>query len=45
LSKKSVVNVSQLLTVDKTLLTEKAGALSSRKIEQIEAGLRMVRSR
>lgn len=42
LRRDSVVNVSQLLTVDKTALTEKVGALPSRLMEQVEDGLRLV---
>jgi mRNA interferase MazF len=42
LPRPSVVNVSQLVTVDKSVLKEKIGALSRRRIEEIDAGLRMV---
>ncbi len=42
LSRDSVVNVSQILTVDKTALTEKAGALPSTILERVEDGLRLV---
>lgn len=42
LPRDSVINVSQILTVDKTALTERVGALSARQIEQVEAGLRLV---
>ncbi|MBL8204163.1 MAG: type II toxin-antitoxin system PemK/MazF family toxin [Blastocatellia bacterium] len=38
----SVVNVSQLIALDKTLLTEYVSTLTSKKIKQIEAGLRLV---
>ncbi|MFH1098152.1 MAG: type II toxin-antitoxin system PemK/MazF family toxin [Candidatus Desantisbacteria bacterium] len=42
LSKDSVVNVSQVLTVDKSFLTEKIGKLPKVKLHEIEAGLRLV---
>ena len=42
LSRDSVANVSQLVTVDKTLLTEKVGDLPERKLEEVETGLRLV---
>ncbi len=42
LPRDSVINVSQILTVDKTALTERVGTLSARQMEQIEAGLRLV---
>lgn len=38
----SVVNVSQLLTLDKLLLTDYVSTLTAKKIKQIEAGLRLV---
>ncbi|MEC4813449.1 MAG: type II toxin-antitoxin system PemK/MazF family toxin [Scytonema sp. PMC 1069.18] len=38
----SVVNVSQVFTVDKALLTEKIGSLSRQRIQQILAGLALV---
>ncbi len=38
----SVVNVSQLVTLDKLLLTDYVSTLTSKKIKQIEAGLRLV---
>ena len=44
LPKKSVANVSQLITVDKSLVTEKVGNLSSHKLREIEAGVRLVLS-
>jgi mRNA interferase MazF len=44
LDKDSVVNVSQLFTVDKQDLLEFAGTLSERKMEQIDKGLRLVLS-
>jgi mRNA interferase MazF len=38
----SVANVSQLLTIDKRLLTERAGSLPGRLLAELEAGLRQV---
>ena len=42
LDRESVVNVSQIFTVDKALLTEKIGILSKERIRQILAGLAIV---
>lgn len=42
LSKDSVANVSQILTVDKTFLTERIGALPDYLQEEVDEGLRMV---
>ena len=42
LSKDSVANISQVLTVDKTFLTEKISDLPKHILEQVETGLRMV---
>jgi len=42
LPEQSVVNVYQIFTVDKALLTEKIGCLSRRWIQQILAGLTLV---
>jgi mRNA interferase MazF len=39
LPKRSVVNVSQLYTVDKDDLTEKIGTLSAERIQQILDGI------
>lgn len=44
LPKDSVVNVTQLVTLNKTELIEYVGMLSERKLEQIEKGLRLVLS-
>lgn len=44
LSKDSVVNISQLLTIDKSLLVEHVSTLSENKMEQISVGLRLVLS-
>lgn len=42
LGRDSVVNVSQLLTLDKTVLTERIGPLNRAKMLEIEEGLRLV---
>ena len=42
LSKPSVVNVSQLLTLDRSLLTGKVRALPGAVLEKVEGGLRLV---
>ena len=42
LGKTSVVNVSQGLTLDRTLLTEQVRRLSDKKIVEIDQGLRVV---
>jgi len=42
LPKDSVANVSQILTIDKSFLRERIGALPSSAIGQIEDGLRLV---
>lgn len=42
LPKDSVVNVSQLLTIDKRLLAEKLRALDSTDMARVEDGLRLV---
>ncbi len=44
LPKKSVVNISQLITVDKSFLTEKVHILSNKVMEQIDDGIRLVLS-
>ena len=44
LAKDSVANVSQVVTVDKSYLTERVGALPSYLLEQVEGGLRLVLS-
>ncbi len=40
----SVVNVSQVITIDKSLLTEFVSTLPYKKMEKIEVGLRLVLS-
>ena len=42
LSRDSVVNVSQLLTLDRSFLTEHAGTLSPRLLRAVDEGLRTV---
>lgn len=42
LRKDSVVNVSQVLTVDKGVLTERIGHLPAARLAEVEAGLRDV---
>jgi mRNA interferase MazF len=44
LPRRSVANVSQLITLDKSYLTERAGKLPSLKMTEIEAGVRLVLS-
>ena len=44
LARKSVVNVSQLVTIDKSLLTEKAGELPPELMREVESGIRMALS-
>jgi mRNA interferase MazF len=42
LRKESVVNVSQVLTVDKRVLTGRLGHLSADRLGDVETGLRTV---
>ena len=42
LSKDSVVNVSQLITLDKTFLTEQVGKLNSKNISFLNEGIQLV---
>jgi mRNA interferase MazF len=44
LARDSVANVSQLITVDKTFLTERVGNLTPRLMVQVEHGLRLALS-
>lgn len=44
LSKDSVVNVTQIVTIDKNELLEYVGSVSAQKMEQVEKGLRLVLS-
>lgn len=42
LPKQSVVNVSQIFTVDKTQLSEKIGTLSAKRVREILDGMRLL---
>ena len=42
LSKDSVINVSQILTLDRQFLSERAGHVSDAVIRQVEDGLKLV---
>jgi len=44
LPKDSVINVSQILTVDKSFFTEKVGRLSARQLTVVEQGVRLALS-
>jgi mRNA interferase MazF len=44
LPKESVINVSQMITVDKSFFTEKVGAIGIHKLKEVEAGVRLVLS-
>jgi mRNA interferase MazF len=44
LPRPSVVNVSQIVTLDRTYLTERVGALTEDRLRAVEAGLRLVLS-
>jgi mRNA interferase MazF len=42
LPKDSVLNVSQLLTLDKSMLTERAGGLGTEQQERVDESLRLI---
>jgi mRNA interferase MazF len=42
LPKDSVINVSQLLTLDRSSLTEEVGKLPNRQMQDVDTGLRLV---
>jgi mRNA interferase MazF len=42
LSKPSVVNASQILTIDRALLTARVSALPGQPMHQVEEGLKLV---
>ena len=42
LPRESVANVSQLITIDKSFLSERVGSLPLDLLEQVDAGLRMI---
>lgn len=44
LPKDSIANVSQIITVDRTFLTDKAGRITSHTLKNVENGLRLVLS-
>ena len=44
LDKDSAANVSQVITVDKSFLTEKVGRLTDRQMQSVSDGLRLVMS-
>jgi mRNA interferase MazF len=44
LSKPSVANVSQVVTVDKSFLTQRVGKLAPRLLAEVEHGMRLVLS-
>jgi mRNA interferase MazF len=44
LARDSVINVSQLLTLDRSYLSERVGKVAPAVISQVEAGLRLVLS-
>ena len=45
LDRESVANVSQIVTVDKAMLTERAGKIPQRKLELVLAGIDVVLGR
>ena len=44
LPKKSVANVSQLITIEKSFLTERTGSLTPELLREVEAGIRLALS-
>lgn len=42
LGRESVVNVSQIVTLDRSFVKERVGRLSARKLREVEDGIRMV---
>ena len=44
LSRSSVVNISQLITIDKLFLTDKVGKLTNKQVELLNDGLKLVLS-
>ena len=42
LSRDSVVNISQIITLDKSFLTEKIGQLGNKQLNKLSEGLRLV---
>ena len=44
ISRDSVLNISQLITLDKSFLIEKAGSLNSKQLHSLNEGLKLVLS-
>lgn len=44
LPKDSVINLSQLISADKSMLVEQVSTLSQRKLQQVNSGLRLILS-
>lgn len=44
LDRESIVNISQIITIDKAFLKERIGRLPERKLREVEDGLRLVLS-
>lgn len=44
LGKESVVNVSQIVTIDRTFFTEKVGRLTTQQLQEVDDGVRLVLS-
>lgn len=42
LTRKSIINVSQIVTLDKRRLTDRAGRVSDTVLRQVETGMRLV---
>jgi mRNA interferase MazF len=42
LGKESVVNISQIITLDKSFLSERVGSLQPAKLREVEEGVRLV---
>ena len=42
LPKESVINVSQMVTIDRTYFTECAGSISRKTLRRVETGIRLV---
>lgn len=42
LDRESVINISQIVTLDKTFLTKRVGILPRDKLQEVEDGLRLV---
>lgn len=42
LGRDSVINISQIITLDKLFLAERAGRISTGKLREVENGIRMI---